>query len=198
MVISKEDALFKTRPKPKVNVHFLGISLFSKSSWIKTTASGLSYELGVNGEKIKVCRNRDIFNKNGHSTFHTGKPGSFRARLNYVTTHHHPPPSTTTNHHPGKPGSFRVRLNYATTHHDPPSPTTIYYYQPPPNTIHLHLPPAKYIHHHPPPAKIYPPLPTISQKMDHHPAKVKIYSHITSFRHCFNSFFFSEMQYSFP
>ena len=24
---------------------------FSKSSWIKTTASGLSYELGVNGEK---------------------------------------------------------------------------------------------------------------------------------------------------
>ena len=51
MVISKEDALFKTRPKPKVNVHFLGISLFSKSSWIKTTASGLSYELGVNGEK---------------------------------------------------------------------------------------------------------------------------------------------------
>ena len=29
----------------------VGISLFSKSSWIKTTASGLSYELGVNGEK---------------------------------------------------------------------------------------------------------------------------------------------------
>ena len=27
------------------------ISLFSKSSWIKTTASGLSFELGVNGEK---------------------------------------------------------------------------------------------------------------------------------------------------
>ena len=27
------------------------ISLFSKSSCIKTTASGLSYELGVNGEK---------------------------------------------------------------------------------------------------------------------------------------------------
>ena len=27
------------------------ISLFSKSSWIKTTASGLSYELRVNGEK---------------------------------------------------------------------------------------------------------------------------------------------------
>ena len=51
MVIPKEDALFKTRPKPKVNVQLRWISLFSKSSWIKTTASGLSYELGVNGEK---------------------------------------------------------------------------------------------------------------------------------------------------
>ena len=51
MVISKEDGLFKTRPKPKVNVQLRWISLFSKSSWIKTTASGLSYELGVNGEK---------------------------------------------------------------------------------------------------------------------------------------------------
>ena len=69
MVISKEDALFKTRPKPKVNVQLRWISLFSKSSWIKTTACGLSYELGVNGEK-KVNGNRDI-NKNGHSIFHT-------------------------------------------------------------------------------------------------------------------------------
>ena len=52
MVIPKEDALFKTRPNPKVvNVQLCWISLFSKSSWIKTTASGLSYELGVNGEK---------------------------------------------------------------------------------------------------------------------------------------------------
>ena len=72
MVISKEDALFKTRPKPKVNVQLRWISLFSKSSWIKTTASGLSYELGVNGDK-KVNGNWDIINKNGHSTFHTGK-----------------------------------------------------------------------------------------------------------------------------
>ena len=46
------------------------ISLFSKSSWIKTTASGLSYELGVNGEK-KVNGNWDIIDKNEHSTFHT-------------------------------------------------------------------------------------------------------------------------------
>ena len=27
------------------------ISIFSKSSWIKATVSGLSYELGVDGEK---------------------------------------------------------------------------------------------------------------------------------------------------
>ena len=51
MVISKEDALFKTRPRPKATVLLRWISLFSKSSWIKTTASGLSYELGLNGEK---------------------------------------------------------------------------------------------------------------------------------------------------
>ena len=50
MVISKEDAVFQT-PNPKVNVQLCWISLFSKSSWIKTTASGLSYELGVNGTK---------------------------------------------------------------------------------------------------------------------------------------------------
>ena len=47
MVISNEDALFKTRPNPKVNVQLRWISLFSKSSWIKTTANGLSYKLGV-------------------------------------------------------------------------------------------------------------------------------------------------------
>ena len=47
----KEDTMFKTRPKSKVNVQLRWISLFSKPSWIKTTASGLSYKLGVNGEK---------------------------------------------------------------------------------------------------------------------------------------------------
>ena len=51
MVISKEDALFRTRPKPKVNVQLRWISISSKSSWIKTTTSGLPYELGVNGKK---------------------------------------------------------------------------------------------------------------------------------------------------
>ena len=44
-----------------------------KSSCIKTTASGFSYELGVNGEK-KVNGNWDIINKNEHSTFHNDKP----------------------------------------------------------------------------------------------------------------------------
>ena len=80
MVIPREDALFKTRPKPKVNVQlcFIGLLVFSKSSWIKATASSLSYELGVNGEK-KVNGNWDIINKNGHSTFHTGKPGNFNS-----------------------------------------------------------------------------------------------------------------------
>ena len=34
-----------------MNAQLCLISLFSKSSWIKITASGLSYELGVNGEK---------------------------------------------------------------------------------------------------------------------------------------------------
>ena len=37
-----------------MNVHLRWISLFSKSSWIKTTASHLSYELGVNGDKKKL------------------------------------------------------------------------------------------------------------------------------------------------
>ena len=34
-----------------MNVQLRWISLFSNSSCIKSTASGLSYELGVNGEK---------------------------------------------------------------------------------------------------------------------------------------------------
>ena len=51
MVMSREDALLKTRPKPKLNVQLCWISLFSKSCWIKTTASGSSYQLGVDGEK---------------------------------------------------------------------------------------------------------------------------------------------------
>ena len=49
--VIKRRCLFKTRPKPKVNVQLRWISLFSKSSWVKTTASGLSYELRLGGEK---------------------------------------------------------------------------------------------------------------------------------------------------
>ena len=111
-----------------------------------------------------------------------------------TTTHHqpkyihlHPPLSPTTYHQP----------KYV--HHHPP-PVKIC--PPRPTTTHQYLPKThyqpKYIHHHPPLAKIYPPLPTSSQKMDHHHAKAKIYSYITSFRHCVNSFFFFEMHYSFP
>ena len=76
--INKSHGDIKTRRKPKVNVQLRWISLFSKSSWIKATASGLSYELGVNGEK-KVNGNWDIINKIGHSTFHTGKPENFNS-----------------------------------------------------------------------------------------------------------------------
>ena len=68
----------KSDPKPKVSVQLRWISLFSKFSWINTTASGLSYELGVNVEK-KVNGNWDIINKNGNSTFHTGKTGHFNS-----------------------------------------------------------------------------------------------------------------------
>ena len=34
-----------------MNVQLRWTSLFSKSSWIRTTASGLSYEIGVSGKK---------------------------------------------------------------------------------------------------------------------------------------------------
>ena len=82
MVISNEDVLlFKTRPKPIVNVQQLRwISLFSKSSWIKTTASGLSYELGVNGEN-KLMETGLLLIKMDKigSTFHTAKPGNFNS-----------------------------------------------------------------------------------------------------------------------
>ena len=49
--MSKENALSKTRHRSKVNVQLHWVSLFSKSSRIKTAVSGLPDELGVNGEK---------------------------------------------------------------------------------------------------------------------------------------------------
>ena len=92
-----------------------------------------------------------------------------------------------------------VRLNYASAHHHPPSLTTIHHHYtppakiyPPPSTTTHHYPSPpykqpKYIHHHLP----------LPKKMDH-PAKARIYSNITSLWHCFNSFFFFGIQYSFP
>ena len=90
---------------------------------------------------------------------------------------------------------FWVRLNYATTHHHPP-PAKIC--PAPPTTIH----------HHQPLAKICLSPPTTSQNISttaYHfikngppPCKSQNIFIITSFRHCFNSSFFFEMQYSFP
>ena len=91
-----------------------------------------------------------------------------------TTTHHHTPPSTTSQN-----------ISTTTHHHspsakrDPPLPTTT--------------------HRHPlPPLTTGQNISTTTQKMDHHPVKAKIYSCITSFWYCFNSFFFFEMQYYFP
>ena len=63
-----------------MNVQLRWISLFSKSSWIKTTASGLSYELGVNGEN-KLMETGLLLIKMDKigSTFHTAKPGNFNS-----------------------------------------------------------------------------------------------------------------------
>ena len=69
MVISEKDALFKTRSNLKVNVQLPGISLFLKSSWIKTTAIGLSYELAVNGEKEKLMETGILLIKMGIAHF---------------------------------------------------------------------------------------------------------------------------------
>ena len=98
-------------------------------------------------------------------------------------------PSTTTHHQP----------KYI--YHHPPRPTTI-------TTTH-HEP--KYIHHHPPPAKIYQPTHTTTHHqlkyINHHPPPPEKWTtsqqipkniRIPSFWHCFSSFFFFKMQYSFP
>ena len=90
-------------------------------------------------------------------------------------------------------------VNYATTHHPPSSTTTHhqpkYIHHPPPTTTSQNI--STTTHHYWPPAKIHLPPPTTTQKIDHHPAKAKVYSYVTSFCHCFNSFFFFEMQYFF-
>ena len=116
-----------------------------------------------------------------------------------TTTHHDatsakicPLPPTTTYHQP----------KYV--HHHPPLPTTNHHQ---PKFVHHHPPPPT-SHHHPQPAKIYPPPPTTSPNIytttyhfpkngpPFHKSQNKfIYNFL---RHCFNSYFFFEMQYSFP
>ena len=95
-------------------------------------------------------------------------------------------------------------------HHPPPSNTI---YHPPPSTTTHHQP--KYIHHHPPPPTTsqsifttihhHSPPPTTSQNTSttthHHPKNGLPHSKSQNifiycfFWHCFNSFFFFEMQY---
>ena len=50
----KRRCAIEIQTKAKVNVQLHWISLFSKSSSIKTTTRRLSYELGVNGEKMSM------------------------------------------------------------------------------------------------------------------------------------------------
>ena len=50
----KRRCAIESQTKAKVSVQLHWITLFSKSSWIKTTTSRLSYELGVNGEKMSM------------------------------------------------------------------------------------------------------------------------------------------------
>ena len=60
----------KPDPSPKQMSSCVGLVDFqSLASWIETTVSGLSYELGVNGAK-KVNKNLYIINKNEHLISH--------------------------------------------------------------------------------------------------------------------------------
>ena len=75
-----------------MNVQLRWISLFSKSSWIKITASGLSYELDVNGEK-KLMETGILLIKMDivHFLLVNSKPRNFNslrevANLNYIMT----------------------------------------------------------------------------------------------------------------
>ena len=64
-----------------MNVQLRCISLFSKSSWIKATASDLSYELGVNGEKKKLSETGILLIKMdiAHLRLVNSKPGNFNS-----------------------------------------------------------------------------------------------------------------------
>ena len=60
----------KPDPSPKQMSSCVRLVDFqSLASWIETTVSGSSYDLGVNGAK-KVNKNLYIINKNGHHISH--------------------------------------------------------------------------------------------------------------------------------
>ena len=63
----------KPDPSPKWISSCVGLVYFQSLFGLT-----LSYELGINVE-TKINGNWDIINKNGHSTFHTGKPGNFNS-----------------------------------------------------------------------------------------------------------------------
>ena len=75
--------------------------------------------------------------------------------------------------------------------HQPPRPTTSQSM----STSTHHQP--KYVHHHPPPSTTTHHQPKYTTTTHHYLPFPKKWT-TTSFRHCFNSFFFFEMQYSFP
>ena len=86
----------KPDPKHKVNFQLCSISPFSKSSWIKTTVSGLSYDIGVNqgGRKLaemyqKKARELDLKNIIWYSSYEsskTGKCNTFLVSFNIATS----------------------------------------------------------------------------------------------------------------
>ena len=53
---TKRRCIIQSQTKPKVNIQFRWISLFSKSSGIRGTVRRLSYKLGVNNEKKKIWK----------------------------------------------------------------------------------------------------------------------------------------------
>ena len=62
-----------------MNVQLRWISLFSKPSWIKTTANGLSYEPSVNDEKKLMETGILIKMDIAHFTLVNSKPGNFNS-----------------------------------------------------------------------------------------------------------------------
>ena len=92
-----------------------------------------------------------------------------------------------------------VRPNHATTQNYPQLSTTIHHlakyiqHQPPPPTTSQNI--STTTHHHLPPAKVYPPPSINSYHYQKNGPLLRKY--ITSFRSCFNSFFFFEVRQSF-